>query len=122
MRFVLDTNAVIYLQRGQIAEPLPVGESSISVITEMELLSFAGLSEEQGAWLRRFIDAIAIVELDGDVKQRAIELRRDVRLKLPDAIIVASALARDADLVSNDGQLARVPGLRLRSLPLRDIP
>ena len=47
MKAVLDTNAVIYLQKGMLAEPLPRGHYFISVITEMELLSFHGLSKEQ---------------------------------------------------------------------------
>lgn len=42
-RFLLDTNAVIYLQKELLAEPLPTAEYFISVITEMELLSFAVL-------------------------------------------------------------------------------
>jgi predicted nucleic acid-binding protein len=47
VRALLDTNAVIYLQKGMLAKPLPRGSYFISVITEMELLSFHGLSNEQ---------------------------------------------------------------------------
>ena len=45
VRAILDTNAVIYLQKGWLAEPLPPGEYLISVITEIELLSFASLDD-----------------------------------------------------------------------------
>lgn len=35
----LDTNVVIYLQKGVLLEPLPVSPYAMSVITEMELRS-----------------------------------------------------------------------------------
>jgi predicted nucleic acid-binding protein len=120
MDYLLDTNAVIYLQQGRLFEPLPVGGYGISVITEMELLSFSGLNETQTVWLKKFIGSVATVPLDGNVKETAIRLRREHRLKLPDAIIVASALTYDARLVTHDQQLVRLPSLRLHSLVLRE--
>ena len=50
IRAVLDTNAVIYLQKGLLTENLPTGEYFISVISEMELLSFGGLDAAQQVW------------------------------------------------------------------------
>lgn len=121
MRAILDTNAVIYLQKGWLEDPLPPGEYFISVITEIELLSFAGLDDVQRGWLQRLIDDLEIVEIDGAVKQCAIALRRDHRLKLPDALIAATALTRDAVLLTNDSQLANLPGLRCQTLKLRSV-
>ena len=118
MKAVLDTNAVIYLQKGMLAEPLPRGHYFISVITEMELLSFHGLSEEQQQWLHRFIDAIGLIGLDSNVKSRAIELRKEYRLKLPDAIIAASAIENDLQLVSLDKDMANISGLRVYPIKL----
>lgn len=40
------------------------------------------------------------------------------RLKLPDAVIVATALVGDTELLTNDRQLARVDGLRCGFLRL----
>ena len=45
-RYLLDTNAIIYLIGGRLAAPLPAGHYSFSVISEIELLSFSGLSAE----------------------------------------------------------------------------
>lgn len=42
---VLDTNAVLYLLGGRLAEPLPEGRYFASVMTEMELLSYPLLDE-----------------------------------------------------------------------------
>ena len=119
VRAILDTNAVIYLQKGWLVDPLPHGEYLISAITEIELLSFAGLDEAQRSWLQRLIDDLEVVEIDQAVKQCAIALRRDHRLKLPDALIAATSLTRDAVLLTNDSQLVNLPGLRSQTLKLR---
>jgi predicted nucleic acid-binding protein len=121
VKAVLDTNAVIYLQKGWLEVSLPPGEYLISVITEIELLSFAGLNNEQRSWLQRLIDDLDVVEIDWAVKQCTIALRRDHRLKLPDALIAATAITRDAVLLTNDAQLAAVPELRCQMLKLRDV-
>lgn len=68
MRAVLDTNAVIYLQNGWLEAPLPPGEYLISVITEIELQSFAGLDDAQRSCLQRLIDDLQVVEIDWAVK------------------------------------------------------
>jgi len=119
VKAVLDTNVVIYLHKGLLAENLPVGKYAISVITEMELLSFAGLTEDQRTWLQRFINDLEIIGIDSDVKQRAIRLRLEQHLKLPDAIIAATAISRNAVLLSNDQQFDGIPELDLRKLALR---
>ena len=47
---LLDTNIVIYLHNGQLVESLAEESCCISVITEIELLSFAGLSQDHGTF------------------------------------------------------------------------
>nr|VFJ93471.1 MAG: hypothetical protein BECKH772A_GA0070896_100574 [Candidatus Kentron sp. H]VFJ94298.1 MAG: hypothetical protein BECKH772B_GA0070898_100593 [Candidatus Kentron sp. H]VFK00909.1 MAG: hypothetical protein BECKH772C_GA0070978_100554 [Candidatus Kentron sp. H] len=119
MRVALDTNAIIYLQKGLWSDDPPSGESLISVITEIELFSFPGLTNEQQAWLRRFIDNMNVVGIDEEIKQRAIALRRDHRLKLPDAIIAATTIRFDAVLYSNDKRFVGLPSLQHHGLTLR---
>jgi predicted nucleic acid-binding protein len=51
MRALFDTNAVIYLRKGLLRQPLPPGEYFISAITVLELLSFHGLDDTQQGWL-----------------------------------------------------------------------
>ena len=48
-----------------------------------------------------------------------MRLRRAHRLRLPDAIIAASALAHHATLLTNDQRLLAIPGLQSESLELR---
>lgn len=118
MRALFDTNAVIYLQKGQLRQPLPPGEYFISAITELELLSFHGLDDAQQGWLNAFLSDIGIIELDARVKEHTVRLRRQYRLRLPDAIIAASALALDATLLTNDQQLLALPVIRSQPVEL----
>ena len=117
-RYLLDTNAVIYLVSGRLALPLPDGRYSISIITEIELLSFAGIPAEEEQRIRDLLLLLDRVQLTDAVRDEAINLRRKNRLKLPDAIIAASALTRDAVLLTNDQAFSSVAGLIVESLQL----
>ena len=119
LNFILDTNIVICLQKGLLAEPLPRGTFAISVISEIELRGFAGLTSPQQDWLARFLATITIVDIDSIIKEETIRLRQTTRLKLPDALIVATAMTRNAVLLTNDEQLFGVPGLTCRKLAMK---
>lgn len=119
MNFILDTNAVIYLQKGLLDQPLPPGNMAISVISEIELRGFPGLTTDQETWLLRFLNNIQIIDLDSDIKNEAIRLRRHHRIKLPDAIIAATAIMQSAILLTNDEYLHGVSGLNCRKLTLK---
>ena len=118
-RYLLDTNAVIFLLNGSLASPLPKGNYSISIITEIELLSFAGLSDQEEQKIRDFLSVLDRIPLSDSVRDQAILLRRNNRLKLPDAIIAASALTQQAILLTNDQTLSAVDGLSCQSLLLK---
>ncbi len=122
MKAVLDTNAVIYLQKGLLSNALPSGEYFVSVITEMELLSFHGLNASQLEWLHQFLASVQTIPLDDNVKQIAINLRRSQRIRLPDAIVVASAISCNATLLTNDQQLLNIPNLKSSQLQLKPHP
>lgn len=119
MKAVFDTNAVIYLQKGWLLQPLPPGAYFISAITELELLSFHALDAGQKAWLDLFLSDITIIELDAQVKEHTVRLRRAHRLRLPDAIIAASAQVFDATLLTNDQRLLTLPDVRSQPLELK---
>jgi predicted nucleic acid-binding protein len=107
-RYVLDTNVVLYLLGGRLLNPLPVGEFYLSVITEMEMLSYPTISEAEVLKIRQFLSQVKVMDIGEDVKNATIALRKKYRLKLPDAIICATALSVNAVLLSNDTQLSRV--------------
>lgn len=111
---LLDTNIVILgINRGL---SLPRNQCRISVITEMELLSFPNLSKQEEENLRTFLSSFHIVGLNQAVKESAIRFRKEYRIKLPDAIICATAYATGSILVTQDRQLHQLEEIGTISL------
>jgi predicted nucleic acid-binding protein len=117
---VLDTNTVIYLLGGRLVEPFPGGGYAISIITEIELLSYPALSFDDERRINSLLATVTIVEITPAVRDAAIRLRRDHRLRVPDAVIAGTAIALDAELMTNDARLARIPELRCQQPPFRN--
>ncbi len=118
-RYVLDTNVALYLLGGCLLQPLPTGEFYLSVISEMEMLSYPSLTDEEASRVRQFLAQVTVVGLSESVKNMAIALRKQYRLKLPDAIICATASLVDATLLSNDAQLQRVGEINVETVQIR---
>lgn len=110
-RWLLDTNAVIALLQGHVEMKGLAGDAEwigVSVLTEIEFLAFPGLSESDTLLFRRFLERVEIVNLaheDMALLNEVVVLRRLRRLRLPDAIIAASAKANHATLVTADRSL-----------------
>jgi predicted nucleic acid-binding protein len=75
-RYVLDTNVALYLLGGLLLNPLPLGEFYLSVITEMEMLSYPTISEAEVLRIRQFLSQIEVMGVGEDVKNAAIALRK----------------------------------------------
>ena len=103
---VLDTNIVLYILGNKYnLEKLPEGRYCISFITEMELLSYQFENADDEKEVKDFINSIDIIEMNEGIKILAIDLRRNYKIKLPDAIICATALFEKGILVSGDKEL-----------------
>ena len=120
-RYFLDTNVIIYLLNNQLAEPLPAGHYSVSIITEIELLSFSGLTAGEEKSVRDLLTELEQIPLSSDtLKNKTIQLRRANSIKLPDAVIAASAIINNSVLLTNDKVFNGIEGLKYRSLRLLD--
>jgi predicted nucleic acid-binding protein len=119
MRYVLDTNVALYLLGGRLLQPLPVGEFFLSVISEMEMLSYSAITPAEEGKIRQFLTQVTVLGVDEAVKHAAISLRKAYRLKLPDAIVCATALSMNAVLLSNDAQLGRVTEISLNTIQIQ---
>ncbi|MFB3921467.1 MAG: type II toxin-antitoxin system VapC family toxin [Terriglobia bacterium] len=119
MKKVLDTNAILYLLGGRLAQPLPAAQYFISVISEMELLSYPAVDDAALDAIRKFLSEVVTIELTEEIRDLAIRLRRKYSLKLPDAIVAATAQSLQAELLTNDEKLLRVPDLPTRRLNLK---
>jgi PIN domain. len=103
-----------------LREPLPSAHCYISIITEIELLSYPLLSSESEAEIHDFLADVTVIDLSQEIKQATINLRRQYRFKLPDAVIVATARHLDAELLTNDLKLSKTAGVSVRALQLKD--
>jgi predicted nucleic acid-binding protein len=88
----LDTNVALYLLGGRLAQPLPAGIYAVSVITEMELLAWPSLTPAEERIVMNFLSETPVLELSAEIRHEAIRLRRSENLKLPDAIVCATAI------------------------------
>ena len=116
---VLDTNAVLYLLAGRLAQALPQADFYVSVITEMELLSYPLLKSDEEKEIHDFLSDVTIIDLNRNIKQSAIALRRQYRLKLPDAVVAATAQHLKAELFTNDLKMLSIPLLSAKALTLK---
>jgi len=117
-RYLLDTNAIVCLLRGENAlqERLQSAEwVGISILSQIEFLAFPNLSENDRRVFQEFSDWVEVVGLGRTERaliDRIVSLRSQYRLKLPDAIIAATAVERDATLITDDRQLRKLSAIR----------
>ena len=60
--------------------------------------------------IRNYLTKCDIVDINSDVCERTILLRRNYKLKLPDAIVAATAMTYNATLITADVGLYRLEG------------
>jgi predicted nucleic acid-binding protein len=115
---VLDTNVVLYFLGGRLTNPLPSGQYFVSVITEIELLSYPSLSSDEEVQIRDFLAKLTVVELESNIKDLAITFRKQYKLRLPDAIIAATAQVLNATLFTNDVKLTNLTEINTQSVQI----
>lgn len=76
-------------------------DPAISIITWIEVLTGAATQEEE-AILKSFLANFACLPITGAVAERAALIRRQKRIKMPDAIILATAEVGGRQLVTRN--------------------
>jgi toxin FitB len=106
---LLDTNSLIYYFQGApqmdpVFRQIEQGEARplVSIITEIELLGFPRLTQQDETLIRSLLSGFTVVAVDERIAAQAVVLKRRHGLKTPDAIIAATALLEDACLVTRD--------------------
>lgn len=112
---LLDTNVVIGLLQSQKASVALVqsahcqlAEMAVSQITRLELLGFPGITDEQIRAIEDFLANIQSLPITSKVEDQVISLRQSRKIKLPDAIVAATALAHGLQLLTLDQSLMRM--------------
>ncbi len=119
--FVLDTNAIIYYFKDEQSAVKVIdkifAQNSIvyiSVITELELLSFSNLTTNELNKIEEFLQIVAIVPLDSRLARMAANLRRLYKIKTVDSIIAATSLYTGSALITrNIKDFQKIIGLKL---------
>jgi predicted nucleic acid-binding protein len=117
-RYLMDSNSVIDYLGNKLPSPgasfidnLP---GVISVITRIEILGWYNATTEQLANLESFIQNAVIYPLAEHYIQQTILIRQQYKIKLPDAIIAATAILEGLTLITNNtDDFKKVPNLKL---------
>jgi len=97
----------------------PTGIICVSIITEIELLLFPDLSQGEEQQIRVLLREFQTIPLTESVSAKTIQLcRNNKKLKLPDAVIAASAIQQQAVLLTNDQIFSAIDGLSYQTLQL----
>lgn len=122
MKHLWDTNIAIYYLQQQfppqaekfIDDSLREAQPCISAITEIELLCWKTATEKDRDAIQGFIGDALVIELERPIKLKTADIRRQHKIKLPDAIIAATALVYELTLITrNTKDFEHIPGLAI---------
>jgi predicted nucleic acid-binding protein len=114
-KIFIDTNIAIYLLDGDtsLAEILNQKQLYLSFITQLELLGYQGLTEQQEQKIEYMLENCVIIDINNKIKQEVIQLRRNYTIKLPDCIVAATAMYMDLPLITSDKGFNKIEELNL---------
>ena len=107
--FTLDTNCLIYYFKGEkkIVELLQklISENTalfISIVTKVEILSYPEITAREIEIFNEIMKNIILIDFDDKLSNFVIEIKRKYKLKLPDAVIGATALYTNSTLITRN--------------------
>jgi predicted nucleic acid-binding protein len=115
---LLDTNILIYLHGAQLEDVAAdkLNNSSLDTcnIIIAEVLGYKSIDPEDARYFEDLFVTMNNHIFDKEVTSKVIELRQTTNIKLPDAIIAATALVNDLELwTHNTDDFKNVPKLHL---------
>ena len=109
---VLPPNAELFIDT-LLTTDIPV----ISSITEIELLCWKMATQQDLQILQNFISDSLIIDLEPSIKLKTADIRKKIKIKLPDAIIAAMASVYNLTLLTrNVSDFKNIDGLKLLNL------
>ena len=105
-----DTNSIIFFlqdllpssSKSFLLKELNLRKPQISIITEIELLSWPKISRVEIGNISEFLSNFESIGLTEEIKIATIQLRKSTGLKIPDAIIAATAITQAVPLLTNN--------------------
>ncbi|MCX6584541.1 MAG: type II toxin-antitoxin system VapC family toxin [Candidatus Aminicenantes bacterium] len=109
LMYLIDTNILIYYFNKDIPEgsrskvvKILKENFNISVVTKMEFLGFKQHTEGSFRKAKKLIEYAEVAELEEEIVDAVIALKRNKNIKLPDAIIAATAMLNQWTLVTRN--------------------
>ena len=63
--------------------------------------------------MQNIINECFVIEMNSEIKKKAIQIRQKYKLKLPDAIIASTAILYDLPFISADSDFKNIKELKL---------
>ncbi|MCF8360484.1 MAG: type II toxin-antitoxin system VapC family toxin [Prolixibacteraceae bacterium] len=122
--YLIDTNIAIYYfglalhpETDIIIDSILEGDYFISVINRIELLGFKDLSIQEEEALNSLISNAGIIDLNEEIILKTIEIRKNYKIKLPDAIIAATCIVNSFTLITNNAKdFKLIKGLNIANI------
>jgi predicted nucleic acid-binding protein len=121
-RCILDTNAIVALLKGNVSLLNCTEQAEwvgISIISKLEFLSFPDLTESDSKLFKEFQGRINVIDLshmDEYLISKIIDIRKSYKkIKLPDAIIISTAIMNNCTLITADKELQKVDEIEILS-------
>ncbi len=119
-QYLIDNNVISHFLSGfftkkgmdfisNIIDQTPI----ISVITEIEALSWVNPDKNKEQILKSFVQDATILELSSSVVAQCVTIRRSRKIKTPDAIIAATAIVYNLTLITSDSDFFNIPNLQV---------
>jgi hypothetical protein len=86
---------------------------NISVITQIEILSWVQSDKQKENILKDFILDSNVYLLNSEIVDECIKIRRSKKIKTPDAIIAATAIIMGSILLTNDKDFIGIQNLKV---------
>jgi len=103
-RVAIDTNILLYILGGdKAAHELVKGREVVaSTMVRMEALVYHGNDAGHLEQVHRFLQRCQLEEIHRSIQDQAVDLRLRYRIKLPDAVIAATAVHLGIPLITAD--------------------
>lgn len=114
-RLFVDTNILLYFLDGDsdVIEMIADKNIIISFVSELELLAFPKISADSEETIKGLLSNCTIIDISPEIKDLTVEFRRKSKLKLPDAIVAATAFYLKLPLLTADKQFRTVSELEV---------
>ena len=115
IKYLLDTNLVLGLLKASpevvdmvTSRGLLASSCAFSAVTRMELLGYPSITNDEERVITDRLSKFIYLPITSEIEDLAITLRRNRKVKLPDALVAATAMYHGLELLTLDKALLKV--------------